>query len=512
MSNNKRTKYYYVNSLRKYYQEGRLDASQVERLKAIGFDFNGWTFDTAKDSLAAQYPAIAKQWDMERNGDKTPSDVRPLSTKAVWWRCPACDRPYKLQIRSKVINNGGCPYCGYDGTRAKVSLPVIRLDTLKSYPSIRSAEREVGYGITNAIANSIPDKKGVTWCYLIDYELGKIPHFAKRNRFESVICLETGQRFETQKQAELEFGISRGSISRVLDTDRTVKGYHWVTENNYDEIKAAAAKAVQSPYKVICLETGTQYQTYADAARDFGISSGNIQQAVKRDSHYTTGYHFVDCVEYSALSREEIKDILKNNSNRAVACVETGTRYESITAASKAYPEGRQPTARSRIGACCRDPYSVFDDKHWCYLEDLQLRKDNADKYSYAVKTAVRCIETGKEYESLAAASRDTGICANSIRLVAKGMRRKAGGFTWEYVSAAPNKRCHTGGSQPSAKKVRCIETGTLFISLNDAARAVGLKNGNSIRRAIDRCGTAGNYHWKYANENKADAEEVDNP
>lgn len=36
-----------------------------------------------------------------------------------------------------------------------------------------------------------------------------------------------------------------------------------------------------------------------------------------------------------------------------------------------------------------------------------------------------------------------------------------------------------------------------------DAARAVGLRNGNSIRRAIDRGGTAGGYHWEYVDERK---------
>lgn len=41
------------------------------------------------------------------------------------------------------------------------------------------------------------------------------------------------------------------------------------------------------------------------------------------------------------------------------------------------------------------------------------------------------------------------------------------------------------------------------FVSLSDAARAVGLRNGNSIRRAIDRGGTAGGYHWEYLDEKK---------
>ena len=55
----------------------------------------------------------------------------------------------------------------------------------------------------------------------------------------------------------------------------------------------------------------------------------------------------------------------------------------------------------------------------------------------------------------------------------------------------------------PVCKKVRCAETGNQFVSLSDAARAVGLRNGASVRRAIDRGGTAGGYHWEYLDEKK---------
>lgn len=47
------------------------------------------------------------------------------------------------------------------------------------------------------------------------------------------------------------------------------------------------------------------------------------------------------------------------------------------------------------------------------------------------------------------------------------------------------------------------VKSGNQFVSLSDAARAVGLRNGNSIRRAIDRGGTAGGYHWEYLDEKK---------
>ncbi len=37
--------------------------------------------------LAACFPALAAQWDQERNGDLTPQDVFPGTQRKVWWRC-----------------------------------------------------------------------------------------------------------------------------------------------------------------------------------------------------------------------------------------------------------------------------------------------------------------------------------------------------------------------------------------------------------------------------------------
>ena len=58
-------------------------------------------------------------------------------------------------------------------------------------------------------------------------------------------------------------------------------------------------------------------------------------------------------------------------------------------------------------------------------------------------------------------------------------------------------------GKLDTSQVARLKVIGNQFVSLSDAARAVGLRNGNSIRRAIDRGGTAGGYHWEYLDEKK---------
>ena len=47
----------------------------------------GKQLSLGENDLAALYPALAKQWDAEKNGRLTPRDVLPGTEKKVWRRC-----------------------------------------------------------------------------------------------------------------------------------------------------------------------------------------------------------------------------------------------------------------------------------------------------------------------------------------------------------------------------------------------------------------------------------------
>lgn len=59
-----------------------------------------------------------------------------------------------------------------------------------------------------------------------------------------------------------------------------------------------------------------------------------------------------------------------------------------------------------------------------------------------------------------------------------------------EWCDAQYNKAYSSG------KKVKCVETGEIFNSLRDAGRNINRQH-TSIRRAIERNGTCGGYHWE---------------
>ncbi len=62
-----------------------------------------------KTDLTTTHPALAKEWNRERNGALTPRDVSQGSERAVWWRC-GLGHSYRAQVFSRAAGTG-CPYC-----------------------------------------------------------------------------------------------------------------------------------------------------------------------------------------------------------------------------------------------------------------------------------------------------------------------------------------------------------------------------------------------------------------
>ena len=61
------------------------------------------------NDLQTVNPTLAKEWNYEKNGELTPSDITPNSSKIVWWKC---QKGHEWQATIANRNKGnGCPYC-----------------------------------------------------------------------------------------------------------------------------------------------------------------------------------------------------------------------------------------------------------------------------------------------------------------------------------------------------------------------------------------------------------------
>lgn len=62
-----------------------------------------------ENDLQTLFPEIAKEWHPTKNGELTPSDVKPKTNKKVWWECK-----YRHEWQATITGRtagSGCPYC-----------------------------------------------------------------------------------------------------------------------------------------------------------------------------------------------------------------------------------------------------------------------------------------------------------------------------------------------------------------------------------------------------------------
>lgn len=71
---------------------------------------------TKEKSITVLFPSLLEEWDYNKNGNLTPDNTYPGSTKPIWWKCKICG--YEWQVSPNARTNSskrkiqGCPKCG----------------------------------------------------------------------------------------------------------------------------------------------------------------------------------------------------------------------------------------------------------------------------------------------------------------------------------------------------------------------------------------------------------------
>jgi hypothetical protein len=82
------------------------------RIKGHGCPYCAGQRADAQNNLAVRYPALASEWDTEKNVDLTPYDVMPGSDRRVWWKCKQ-GHEWQSSVYNRTKNGGvgRCPIC-----------------------------------------------------------------------------------------------------------------------------------------------------------------------------------------------------------------------------------------------------------------------------------------------------------------------------------------------------------------------------------------------------------------
>lgn len=79
------------------------------RNKGSGCPYCSGRYATQENCLAKRSPQVAKEWHTLKNGELTPFEVTPSSSKKVWWKCNQ-GHEWKAIIGSRTKGTG-CPFC-----------------------------------------------------------------------------------------------------------------------------------------------------------------------------------------------------------------------------------------------------------------------------------------------------------------------------------------------------------------------------------------------------------------
>lgn len=143
------------------------------------------------------------------------------------------------------------------------------------------------------------------------------------------------------------------------------------------------------------------------------------------------------------------------------------------------------------------------DDRTKLSLKTIEENKTRATP----IRKYVVCVETNQMYTDTVCAQKFTGINYRSITFACQGRQKIAGGFHWRYATDEDKRTLNLNACKKEKRKpynctpVRCVETGVVYQSMEQAAIETG-----ASRLCIGKCcrnllKTSGKLHWEYAIE-----------
>ncbi|UCH95873.1 MAG: zinc-ribbon domain-containing protein, partial [Candidatus Aminicenantes bacterium] len=107
---------------------------------------------TPEHNLAVKNPALAKEWNLEKNGRLTPGKVAPNSNKKVWW---ICDKGHEWKASIGTRNKGrGCPWCGKRLPSPEYNFAVVNPAAAQEWHPVKNKDlspRDVTPGSTRKV-------------------------------------------------------------------------------------------------------------------------------------------------------------------------------------------------------------------------------------------------------------------------------------------------------------------------------------------------------------------------
>lgn len=91
-------------------------------------------------NAATEYPDLATEWHLEKNGEMKLADFTPHSNYFAWWQCAKCSQVWKTMINSRTgTHASNCPRC--NDSKMEISMAKV-LESLQTSGIVQSFDRQ----------------------------------------------------------------------------------------------------------------------------------------------------------------------------------------------------------------------------------------------------------------------------------------------------------------------------------------------------------------------------------
>ena len=193
------------------------------------------------------------------------------------------------------------------------------------------------------------------------------------------------------------------------------------------------------------------------------------------------------------LKSDVMKNFLKKHCKKVV-CLDNATVYNSIKETAEITGVNKGDIA----DICNHKAYSSHGlHFEWATKDSYTLEECKPLIRVYKQRTTkVKCLDTGKIYESISEAVKDTCVPRTKIISCCKGHQKSAYGTHWEYASEPQN-------IDAAPKQVICLETREVFPSVKECSRRIEC-DGRTLQRVLGTAKVVNGKHYDYYDSNKS--------
>lgn len=167
---------------------------------------------------------------------------------------------------------------------------------------------------------------------------------ARESRKKVVICLETGDRFDSCKTAAKYLNISAMYLSKKLHDDKTFTkdGKRYVYEENVELVKSnefsnvplsglEANRTIKSNVGYVCIQTGERFITIKEIAEKLDVPEDTIKMGINNFGKYVAlgGYVYIPVVDIIKEPKQNNTQKRRTKAERILVCLQTGEEFAS---------------------------------------------------------------------------------------------------------------------------------------------------------------------------------------